>query len=70
VPAHPAVAGSWLTDSRRRTAVAIAFNLVPFYLFAVPVLSVATAAELVTAASILVNHPACRWERRHPPRMV
>src|ERR1700736_5886684 len=30
VPAHPAVPGSWLTDSRRRTAVAIALNLVPF----------------------------------------
>ena len=30
VPAHPAVAGRWLTDSRRRTAVAIALNLVPF----------------------------------------
>lgn len=30
VPAHPAVAGGWLTDSRRRAAVAIALNLVPF----------------------------------------
>ncbi|MGH7734331.1 MAG: hypothetical protein ACREOE_11690 [Gemmatimonadales bacterium] len=30
VPAHPATAGSWLTDSRRRTAVAVALNLVPF----------------------------------------
>jgi len=30
VPAHPAVAGRWLTDSRRRAAVAIALNLVPF----------------------------------------
>jgi MFS family permease len=30
VPAHPAVPGSWLTDSRSRTAVAIALNLVPF----------------------------------------
>jgi hypothetical protein len=30
VPAHPAIAGSWLTDSRRRAAVAIALNLVPF----------------------------------------
>jgi hypothetical protein len=30
VPAHPAVAGAWLTDSRRRAAVAIALNLVPF----------------------------------------
>jgi hypothetical protein len=30
VPAHPAVPGSWLTDSRRRAAVAIALNLVPF----------------------------------------
>src|SRR6266540_200712 len=30
VPAHPAVPGAWLTDSRRRTAVAIALNLVPF----------------------------------------
>jgi hypothetical protein len=30
VPAHPAVAGDWLTDSRRRAAVAIALNLVPF----------------------------------------
>jgi hypothetical protein len=30
VPARPAVAGEWLTDSRRRAAVAIALNLVPF----------------------------------------
>src|SRR5580693_10001271 len=30
VPAHPSVPGSWLTDSRRRAAVAIALNLVPF----------------------------------------
>ncbi|MGO9080242.1 MAG: hypothetical protein ACLQDY_14555 [Streptosporangiaceae bacterium] len=30
VPADPAVAGSWLTDSRRRATVAIALNLVPF----------------------------------------
>jgi len=30
VPAHPAVPGSWLTDSRRRAAVTIALNLVPF----------------------------------------
>ena len=30
VPAHPAVPGSWLTDPRSRTAVAIALNLVPF----------------------------------------
>jgi hypothetical protein len=30
VPAHPAVAGDWLSDSRRRAAVAIALNLVPF----------------------------------------
>ncbi len=30
VPADPAVPGSWLTDSRRRAAVAIALNLVPF----------------------------------------
>lgn len=30
VPADPAVAGSWLTDSRRRAAVAIALNLIPF----------------------------------------
>ena len=30
VPAHPAVPGAWLTDSRRRAAVAIALNLVPF----------------------------------------
>ena len=30
IPAHPAVPGSWLTDSRRRAAVAIALNLVPF----------------------------------------
>ena len=30
VPAHPAVPGSWLTNSHRRAAVAIALNLVPF----------------------------------------
>jgi hypothetical protein len=30
VPAHPAVPGSWLTDSHRRAGVAIALNLVPF----------------------------------------
>jgi hypothetical protein len=30
VPAHPAVPGAWLTDSRRRAAVAIALNLIPF----------------------------------------
>jgi hypothetical protein len=30
VPAQPAAAGAWLTDSRRRAAVAIALNLVPF----------------------------------------
>jgi hypothetical protein len=30
VPADPAVPGSWLTDSRRRAAVAIALNLIPF----------------------------------------
>jgi hypothetical protein len=30
VPARPAVPGSWLTDSGRRTAVAVALNLVPF----------------------------------------
>ena len=30
VPAHPSVAGAWLTDSRRRAAVVIALNLVPF----------------------------------------
>jgi hypothetical protein len=30
VPAHPEVPGAWLTDSRRRTAVAIALNLIPF----------------------------------------
>ena len=30
VPARPAVPGEWLTDSRRRAAVAIALNLVPF----------------------------------------
>jgi hypothetical protein len=30
VPAHPEVPGAWLTDSRRRTAVAVALNLVPF----------------------------------------
>jgi hypothetical protein len=30
VPADPRVAGTWLTDPGRRTAVAIALNLVPF----------------------------------------
>jgi hypothetical protein len=30
VPADPAVPGGWLTDSRRRAAVAIALNLIPF----------------------------------------
>jgi hypothetical protein len=30
IPAHPDVAGEWLTDSRRRAAVAIALNLIPF----------------------------------------
>jgi hypothetical protein len=30
VPDHPAAAGVWLTDSGRRTAVAIGLNLVPF----------------------------------------
>ena len=30
VPAHPSVAGAWLTDSRRKAAVVIALNLVPF----------------------------------------
>ncbi len=30
IPAHPAVPGSWLTDSGRRTAVTIALNLIPF----------------------------------------
>jgi hypothetical protein len=30
VPAQPAVPGQWLTDSRRRAAVAIALNLIPF----------------------------------------
>jgi hypothetical protein len=30
VPAHPSVAGAWLTDSQRRAAVVIALNLVPF----------------------------------------
>jgi hypothetical protein len=30
VPADPRVAGSWLTDPRRRAAVEIALNLVPF----------------------------------------
>src|SRR5256886_14592936 len=29
VPAHPAVPGAWLTDSRRRAAVASALNLIP-----------------------------------------
>jgi hypothetical protein len=30
VPAHPEVAGAWLTDPGRRAAVAIALNLIPF----------------------------------------
>jgi hypothetical protein len=30
VPARPGVPGAWLTDSRRRAAVAIALNLIPF----------------------------------------
>src|SRR3984885_3069781 len=30
VPANPAVAGQWLTDSGKRTAVAIGLNLIPF----------------------------------------
>ncbi len=30
VPAHPGDTGTWLTDSGRRTAVAVALNLVPF----------------------------------------
>jgi hypothetical protein len=30
IPAHPGMAGAWLTDRGRRTAVAIALNLVPF----------------------------------------
>jgi hypothetical protein len=30
VPADPATAGRWLTDSGRRTAVAIGLNLIPF----------------------------------------
>ncbi len=30
VPARPGVPGAWLTDPRRRTAVAIALNLIPF----------------------------------------
>ncbi len=30
VPANPALAGSWLTDSGRRAAVTVALNLVPF----------------------------------------
>src|SRR5260370_28683872 len=30
VPADPRVAGTWLTDSGRRVAVAIGLNLVPF----------------------------------------
>ncbi|HEX9357719.1 MAG TPA: hypothetical protein VF933_28375 [Streptosporangiaceae bacterium] len=29
-PAHPAIPGAWLSDSRRRAAVAVALNLVPF----------------------------------------
>ena len=30
VPAHAAVPGAWLTNARRRSAVAIALNLIPF----------------------------------------
>jgi len=30
VPAHPEMAGAWLADPRRRTAVAVALNLIPF----------------------------------------
>jgi hypothetical protein len=30
VPAHPEVAGAWLADPGRRTAVAVALNLIPF----------------------------------------
>ena len=30
VPANPQVAGAWLTDSGRRTAVTVALNLIPF----------------------------------------
>jgi hypothetical protein len=30
IPAHPAVPGSWLTDPRRRAAVNVALNLIPF----------------------------------------
>jgi len=30
VPAHPAVPGAWLTNSGRRTTVALALNLIPF----------------------------------------
>ena len=30
VPGNPAVAGGWLTDSGKRTAVAIGLNLIPF----------------------------------------
>ena len=30
VPAHPAVPGAWLTNSHRRSVVAIALNLIPF----------------------------------------
>jgi hypothetical protein len=30
VPARPKVAGAWLSDSGRRTAVAVALNLIPF----------------------------------------
>jgi hypothetical protein len=30
VPGNPAVAGQWLTDSGKRTAVAIGLNLIPF----------------------------------------
>ena len=29
-PANPAAAGAWLTDSGRRSAVAVALNLIPF----------------------------------------
>ena len=30
VPANPAVAGGWLTDSGKRAAVAVGLNLIPF----------------------------------------
>jgi len=30
VPAHPAVPGEWLTNSRRRATVTVALNLIPF----------------------------------------